>query len=147
MAILSRARGAWRAFAFLFVLGAISSAPAQSPPNWTVINASNCWAAWNSYFLYTNSNGDEWFGKAGRGDNAIPGLWQEFEMLQVVEDAHDYAAKYYPTPNLQSYVNEINLVCAGIAGHFPKQWNHITINDTAPNDDLEWGGCGLHPRL
>jgi hypothetical protein len=142
--ILYSARDAWRVFAvILFILGATCSAPAQASPNWTVVNASNCWVGWNSYFLYTNSNGDEWFGMTNWNDPTIPGLWQEFEMLQVVEDACNYAAANYQTPNLQSYINEINAICSGIGDQFPNQWKNANINDTVPNDDLEWGAAAF----
>ena len=136
--ILYRARGAWSASAALmFILGGTGSASAQGSPSWTVDNVYHCWANWNSSFLYTASNGDEWYG-THEGDSTIPGLWEEANELQIVEDALAYAQANYTNPNIQSYINEINAICSGIGDQFPNQWKNAGPTDTAPNDDLCW---------
>ena len=133
MEIFGHARGTWCAFAaLLFILGATCSASAQVSPDWTTNDAYQCWTGWNNTFLTNTPSGGEVFFNVG-------GLWEEFETLEVVEDAYDYATAYYQNPNLSNYTNEINSICEGITNLFPREWQTIATNDTAPNDDLMWG--------
>lgn len=136
-------RGALCMFAALSLIlpGAALSASAQGSPNWAVTNVYNCWAGWNNNFLYPSQPGIEWFSSSTNGSGNfghVPGLWQEANMLQVVEDAYWYGYYNYQTFHPAIYISEINAVCAGITNQFPRQWMNASINDTAPNDDLLW---------
>jgi hypothetical protein len=129
--------------AVIFILGAITRvwAGAFGPAVWNQTDAYNAWAGWNDNFCYTNSSGYQWFG-TNIGDSVIPGLWEEAEELQIVEDAYWYSKDIWQG-NYQSYATKINCICQGITNNFPVEWQNAVPNDRAPNDDLMWTTCAF----
>src|ERR1700743_3393276 len=115
MGLTRKSKSVWlTAFAavLLFLPGITPQVSAQASPNWAVTNVYNCWVGWNTNFLYSiqypNGNVADWFSNSTNGSATfghVPGLWQEANMLQEVEDAFWYGCSNYQTFHPQVYLS------------------------------------------